>query len=117
MRTAKNLLRAVDRLLAWPFIGFIRLYRLLVSPLYGNTCRFHPSCSAYGLEAFQRLGLVRGITLTTWRVLRCNPWNAGGVDLVPHSGDPRAGVGVARVPGAEPGVSHDLGAPDRRHAA
>jgi len=61
----------------------ILAWRLLVSPLYGPTCKYYPSCSAYGLEAVRRHGAVRGSALTVWRILRCNPWSDGGVDDVP----------------------------------
>lgn len=61
----------------------IRAYQYAVSPLVGPVCRFHPSCSQYALEAVQRFGVLRGICLAAWRLLRCNPWNAGGYDPVP----------------------------------
>ena len=63
-----------------PLIWFLRGYRLLVSPLYGQVCRYHPSCSAYALEAYREFGFVRGTVLAAWRLLRCNPWSHGGVD-------------------------------------
>ncbi|WP_430646813.1 membrane protein insertion efficiency factor YidD [Agromyces sp. GXS1127] len=64
-------------------VVLIRAYRAVVSPLYGDVCRYYPSCSAYGLGAVQHRGLVIGSALTGWRILRCNPWSAGGVDDVP----------------------------------
>ena len=63
-------------------IGVILFWRKLISPLYGNTCRYYPSCSSYGLTTIQRFGLIKGVPLTAWRILRCNPWSAGGVDDV-----------------------------------
>ena len=63
-------------------IGFILLWRKFISPLYGDVCRYYPSCSTYGLGSFQQHGLIRGIGLTSWRILRCNPWAAGGIDDV-----------------------------------
>ena len=60
----------------------IRAYRAVVSPLYGDVCRYYPSCSAYGLGSVQHRGLVVGSLLTGWRILRCNPWSRGGVDDV-----------------------------------
>ncbi|HEY8721552.1 membrane protein insertion efficiency factor YidD [Pengzhenrongella sp.] len=71
------------RLPARLVVGLLRLYQLVVSPLYGSTCRFYPSCSQYALLSVQRHGVVRGTRLAAWRLLRCNPWNPGGVDDVP----------------------------------
>ncbi|WP_218221485.1 membrane protein insertion efficiency factor YidD [Nesterenkonia sp. Act20] len=63
----------------------IKGYRKVISPLYGQVCSFYPSCSAYGLEAVTAHGVIRGVPLTGWRVLRCNPFTGGGVDPVPAS--------------------------------
>lgn len=72
-------------------IFFIRVYRATLSPLFSGACRFHPSCSAYCLEALRRHGLVRGVGLGLKRIFRCHPFHAGGFDPVPpghgqHSG-------------------------------
>lgn len=64
-------------------IGLIMGYRLAISPLYGDVCRYFPSCSAYGLEAVTVHGVIKGSALTAWRILRCNPWGHGGIDHVP----------------------------------
>lgn len=64
-------------------IAGIRFYRRAVSPLRPPTCRFHPSCSAYGLEAIERYGARRGAWLTVRRLLRCHPFCRGGYDPVP----------------------------------
>ena len=61
----------------------LRAYRLVVSPLYGQVCRFHPSCSAYALAAVQAHGPFRGTWLALRRLGRCHPWTAGGYDPVP----------------------------------
>jgi putative membrane protein insertion efficiency factor len=61
----------------------IRFYQLTVSPLLGPRCRFHPTCSDYGLEAIERHGVARGAWLTCRRVSRCHPWHPGGIDPVP----------------------------------
>jgi len=65
-------------------IGFLRLYRLFISPLYGQVCRFHPTCSAYALGAVERHGVLLGSYLAARRLIRCHPWNAGGYDPVPE---------------------------------
>ena len=67
----------------YPLIWFLRAYRLLISPLYGQVCRYHPSCSAYALEAVTRFGTLRGSWLAIRRIGRCHPWAAGGLDPVP----------------------------------
>ena len=85
-RTVGLIGRALLAVPSLVLIGLFRLWQLLVSPTYGQTCRFYPSCSAYGVEAVREHGAVRGLGLTVWRVLRCNPWNLGGVDHVPPSG-------------------------------
>jgi uncharacterized protein len=73
----------VRRALALPFIGLIYLYRVTLSPLMGGHCRFHPSCSAYALEAYRRHGPVRGTWLTARRLLRCHPLGGSGYDPPP----------------------------------
>jgi uncharacterized protein len=60
----------------------IRGYRAVISPLYGDVCRYHPSCSAYGLGSVQQHGLLIGSALAAWRIVRCNPWSQGGIDDV-----------------------------------
>jgi len=69
--------------LAYAAIGLLRAYRFLISPLYGEVCRYHPSCSAYALDAVTRFGAVRGGWLAIRRIGRCHPWAAGGYDPVP----------------------------------
>lgn len=64
-------------------IILLKAYRMLISPLYGQVCRFYPSCSAYALEAVTVHGAVRGSWLAARRLARCHPWNDGGVDHVP----------------------------------
>jgi len=65
------------------FIGIIRFYRTAISPFKSPTCRFYPTCSEYGLEAFKRFGAAKGAYLTIKRILKCHPFHPGGVDYVP----------------------------------
>ena len=63
--------------------GFpIRLYRRVISPALPRRCKYHPSCSAYAVQAIQTYGILRGVVLAGWRLLRCNPWSHGGFDPV-----------------------------------
>jgi uncharacterized protein len=66
-------------------IGLLKAYRKVISPVYGQVCRFFPSCSAYALEAVTVHGAVKGTWLGLRRLSRCHPWNDGGVDHVPSS--------------------------------
>jgi len=65
----------------------IRFYQLCISPLFPPACRFVPSCSEYAAQAVMRHGFLKGSALAGWRILRCNPWSAGGHDPVPPSKD------------------------------
>jgi putative membrane protein insertion efficiency factor len=62
----------------------VRVYRRWLSPLLPNRCKYHPSCSAYAVEAVRSYGVIRGAVLAGWRLLRCNPWSHGGYDPVEH---------------------------------
>ena len=67
-----------------PLLALIRAYQKVVSPtLPEGTCRFYPSCSHYGYQAIYKYGAIKGSLMATWRILRCNPFNPGGIDLVP----------------------------------
>lgn len=89
-------------------IGVLRAYRFAISPLYGQVCRFYPTCSAYALEAVTVHGGLRGSWLAVRRIGRCHPWNPGGYDPVPpargtldhehHHGDPDSSVDASTSP-------------------
>ena len=65
-------------------LGLIRLYQMTLSRgLPANTCRFYPSCSHYGYQAIYKYGVIKGSLMASWRVIRCNPFNAGGYDPIP----------------------------------
>jgi putative membrane protein insertion efficiency factor len=61
----------------------IRAYQIVLSPILGGSCRFHPSCSRYGMEAVEVHGALRGTWMAAKRIGRCHPWNEGGFDPVP----------------------------------
>lgn len=92
----------------WVLVGLIKAYRLVISPLYGPVCKFHPSCSTYALEAVRVHGSIRGSWLSARRLGRCHPWSAGGYDPVP--GTPAAAawqveLAAMREPAPAPDVS------------
>ncbi|MDD6094521.1 MAG: membrane protein insertion efficiency factor YidD [Clostridia bacterium] len=61
----------------------VRLYRKYLSPLTPPSCRFNPTCSQYCIDAVEEWGIICGLGLALWRILRCNPWSRGGDDPVP----------------------------------
>jgi putative membrane protein insertion efficiency factor len=87
-------------------IGLLKAYRAVISPLYGQVCRYHPSCSAYALDAVREHGSLRGSWLAARRLARCHPWAAGGYDPVPVKRVPpkqspsRASAGNSPIQGA-----------------
>ena len=58
----------------------LQFYRRFISPAFPPRCKYHPSCSAYAVQAIERYGILRGVVLAAWRVLRCNPFSHGGYD-------------------------------------
>ncbi|SIO48783.1 membrane protein insertion efficiency factor YidD [Chitinophaga niabensis] len=70
-------------ILSFPFILLIKIYQWCISPFLGARCRYTPSCSHYGLEAFKKHGIFKGGWLTIKRILSCHPWGGHGYDPVP----------------------------------
>lgn len=69
--------------LAWVLALPVRAYRAVFSPWVGHNCRYHPTCSAYALEALRKHGGIKGGWLTLRRIARCQPWGGSGIDNVP----------------------------------
>ncbi len=81
----KYLIKGLRNIFIKFFSFLIRAYQLCISPLHGPCCRFTPTCSAYALEAIQKHGPVKGLFLSTKRILKCNPFHEGGYDPVPEN--------------------------------
>lgn len=73
----------LGRLLAWPLLAVVHVYRIAVSPWLGVNCRFQPTCSEYAIEALKTHGAFRGTRLAAKRISRCHPWGGSGYDPVP----------------------------------
>ena len=69
---------ALQRLAVAPIVA----YQRLISPALPRRCKYEPTCSAYAVQAVERYGILRGLVLAGWRLLRCNPWSHGGFDPV-----------------------------------
>lgn len=94
-RDAEGELRSARRRLSiLPFVILIRAYQATLRPFLGGQCRFYPTCSDYGLEAYRQHGAWRGTWLTLGRIWRCRPWGGRGYDPVPP-GDCGCGEGKA----------------------
>lgn len=76
-------MKIIKLLFSWLFLGIIKLYQLLLSPLLGASCRFTPTCSQYGVEAIKKHGPFYGGWLTIKRIASCHPWGKHGHDPVP----------------------------------
>ncbi len=79
----KDISSTFGRLLAWPLLMLVQLYRWTISPLLGANCRFEPTCSSYAIEALRKHGAFRGSVLAVKRIARCHPWGRSGYDPVP----------------------------------
>ena len=71
------------KIITYLLIGIIKLYKLLISPLFPNSCKFEPTCSSYCIDSLKTYGLIKGLTKSVHRIIRCNPWfGYGGYDPV-----------------------------------
>lgn len=98
-------------------VGLIHLYRMTFGLFIGGRCRFYPSCSAYAEQAVREVGVVRGVALAVWRILRCGPWTGGGIDYPPSRAtleEDDAGSGRSEYDGVIP--SPGAGPNSRRQA-
>ncbi len=99
MTRARSLWRTLGAPSRWLLITAIAVYRATAAGWLGGQCRFYPSCSRYAEDAFRTHGAAKGIALAAWRIIRCNPFGAGGVEHVPgipmYDGAIRRGGGAA----------------------
>ena len=87
------MLSALGKLLAWPLLALVQLYRVAFSPWLGANCRYEPTCSEYAMQALREHGAFKGSWLAAKRIGRCHPWGGSGYDPVPRkkNGDAEAG--------------------------
>lgn len=76
-------MKIVRKIISWPFIGLIRFYQLVISPVLGPKCRYTPTCSQYAITAIIKYGIFKGGWLALKRFSRCHPWGGHGYDPVP----------------------------------
>ena len=83
MTRVRSVIWAASAPVRLAIVALIKLYRVTLSGWLGGQCRFYPSCSHYAEDAIMAHGVLRGVMLAGWRILRCNPFGKGGVDRVP----------------------------------
>lgn len=99
-------------------LGTLQAYKLLISPLLGSRCRFHPSCSVYAQTSLRRFGVWKGGWLAVCRLLRCGPWGGGGIDEVPGFDSPQQSLrAIANTPEHSPDHTPECCSPTSFHAA
>ncbi|MFB0938425.1 MAG: membrane protein insertion efficiency factor YidD [Urechidicola sp.] len=79
--------RNLTKIIAVPFIWFVRFYQMAISPYTPSSCRYSPTCSHYAIEALQKHGLFSGGILAIKRIFSCHPWGNSGYDPVPEKKD------------------------------
>ncbi len=83
LQTLKQILRWIGFLISYILILPIKLYQYAISPMFGASCRYHPTCSAYSIEALKKHGPIKGFYLAVKRIFSCHPWGGHGYDPVP----------------------------------
>lgn len=112
----RRLLAGIARVLVLLLVAPIRLYQRFISPMTPATCKFHPTCSAYAVGSLTRHGPLKGLVLAAYRIVRCHPWQAGGLDPVPPRGKWRPDItadGRTVIPLAD--LREPAAAPDGAH--
>lgn len=87
-----TVLHTIWRLPMLAAVGLVRLYQMLISPMTGPSCKFHPTCSVYAIQSLETHGFVKGTALTVARLGRCHPWQLGGINPPPPAGKWRSDV-------------------------
>ena len=81
----KEIVCEIEKIIQTLLLGLIKGYQYVISPVLGCSCRFYPTCSYYAQTALKRFGVIRGIYLIIWRLLRCHPFHPGGIDFLPKN--------------------------------
>ena len=81
--TKLNKTHSLKKIFVFPLVIIIKLYQFVISPLTPPSCRYSPTCSQYSLEALKKYGIIKGVSLTFKRLIKCHPWGGSGYDPIP----------------------------------
>ena len=81
--TKLNKTHSLKKIFVFPLVIIIKLYQFVISPLTPSSCRYSPTCSQYSLEALKKYGIIKGVSLTFKRLIKCHPWGGSGYDPIP----------------------------------
>ena len=81
--TKLNKTHSLKKIFVFPLVIIIKLYQFVISPLTPPSCRYSPTCSQYALEALKKYGIIKGVSLTFKRIIKCHPWGGSGYDPIP----------------------------------
>ncbi len=73
----------INKFISYPIILLVKIYQIFISPILGQNCRYLPTCSEYTVQSLKEYGVVKGLTLSLKRILKCHPWGSHGYDPVP----------------------------------